>query len=332
VTALGTNFRECTKLQEAALPKLGPSDILVKNHFLGINASDVNFSSGIYLPGVQPPFDAGFEAIGEVVEAGEKSSIPVGSPVAYSVYGAFADFKIIDQKSAFPIPNLSVEYLPLLVSGLTASIALERVGELKSKETVLVTAAAGGTGLFAVQLAKLAGNHVIGTVSSTEKVEFLKNLGCDRVINYKTEDLNSVLKKEYPNGVDIVYESVGGEIFNACLNNLAVKGRLIVIGSIAGYKDGSSWKSGDGPMSSAPISTKLLSKSASLRGFYMNHFISDFKRHTNQIISLMSEKKLKSIVDQTKSFSGLESIYDAVDHMYAGGNIGKAFVSLPTSL
>lgn len=84
-------------------------------------------------------------------------------------------------------------------------------------ETILVTAAAGGAGQIAVQLAKQAGNHVIGTCSNEEKVAMLKAMGCDRVINYKTEDFGNVLKTEYPRGVDIVFESVGGEFFNICL-------------------------------------------------------------------------------------------------------------------
>ncbi|CAH0481269.1 unnamed protein product [Peronospora belbahrii] len=88
------------------------------------------------------------------------------------------------------------------------SIALEQVGEMKSIEAVFVSAAAGGTGQYVVQLAKLAGNHVIGTCSSDEKVEDLKKIGCDRAINYMKEDVDAVLKKEYPNGVDLVFETV----------------------------------------------------------------------------------------------------------------------------
>jgi NADPH-dependent curcumin reductase CurA len=76
-------------------------------------------------------------------------------------------------------------------------VALEKVGEMKSKEVVLVTAAAGGTGHIAVQLAKLAGNHLIGTCSSEQKAELLKKLGCDRIINYRRENLAQVLKSEY---------------------------------------------------------------------------------------------------------------------------------------
>ncbi len=97
--------------------------------------------------------------------------------------------------------------MPLFVSGLTASIALEEVGEMPQTGggcVVLVTAAAGGTGQIAVQLAKAAGHTVIGTTSSDSKAEHLKSLGVDRVVNYNSEDLHSVLKTEFPSGVDIV--------------------------------------------------------------------------------------------------------------------------------
>ena len=102
---------------------------------------------------------------------------------------------------------------------------------------MLFLAAAGGTGQFAVQLAKLAGNHVIGTCGSEDKVKFLKEIGCDRVINYKKEDVGTVLKKEYPNGVDLVYECVGGKMLEAAVNSLAIHGKIVVIGMISGYVD-----------------------------------------------------------------------------------------------
>ena len=101
---------------------------------------------------------------------------------------------------------------------------------------MLVTAAAGGTGQFAVQLAKLAGCHVIGTCSTDEKAAFLQRIGCDQPINYKRESLQQVLREEYPGGVGVVHEGVGGEVFNTCVKNLAVKGRLVVIGFIDSYQ------------------------------------------------------------------------------------------------
>ena len=184
----------------------------------GINASDINFTNGTYLPGVQPPFDTGFEAVGKIVGVGDGvTSLKVGQPVCYSAFGAFAEYKEVEARGTIPVPKCSPEPLTLLVSGLTASIALEKVGELKGTETVLVTAAAGATGSYAVQLAKLAGCHVIsptlanchikhvvasatahltcagcgrgaqviGTCSSDEKCDALRRLGCDRPINYR---------------------------------------------------------------------------------------------------------------------------------------------------
>jgi len=211
------------------------------------------------------------------------------------------------------------------MSGLTASIAFEQVGQLASAETVLVTVAAGGTGQFAVQLAKLAGNHVIGTCGSDEKVEFLKKIGCDRVINYKKEVLHDVLKSEYPKGINLVYESAGGDTFETCVNNLAIGGRLIVIGMISGYASGDSWK----PTSeNASLSVRLLSKSASVRGFFLLHFTKHYARHLAQLFSLYKEGKLVSQVDTTTHFKGLEQVADAVDHMYSGKNIGKVIVDV----
>ena len=107
--------------------------------------------------------------------------------------------------------------------------------KLASGESVLVTAAAGGVGHIAVQWAKLKGCHVIGLCSSTAKEAFLKHIGCDRIINYKTQDLDQVLKKEYPNGVDIVWETIGSPVFEQLFEHLARKGRLINIGATAGW-------------------------------------------------------------------------------------------------
>jgi prostaglandin reductase 3 len=226
------------------------------------------------------------------------------------------------------VPAAVPAVLPITVCGLTASIALEKTGEMKSGETVLITAAAGATGQFAVQLAKLAGNHVIGTCSSDDKVEYLRSIGCDRPINYRKENLAEVLKKEYPRGVDIVFESVGGEMYETCVNALATHGRLIVIGAIAGYEDSSAWKQVNAK--SRPVSTRLLGKSASVRGFFLNNFHQFQPAHTKKLSMLVERGVLNAGVDPTK-FYGLEDVYTAIDHMYQRKNIGKVVVDLSKS-
>ncbi|KAE9058335.1 hypothetical protein PF010_g31039, partial [Phytophthora fragariae] len=215
--------------------------------------------------------------------------------------GAFAEYNEVDMAMVVKVPAPTPDALPLIICGSSASIALEQVGELKSNETVLVTAAAGGTGQFVVQLAKLAGNHVIGTTSSDAKAAHLKSIGCDRVINYNTENVDEVLKKEYPNGVDLVFETVGGDLFRTIVDNVAVKASELV--------------------------PKLLFKSASLRGFLSGHYRDQFHPHMQRLLKLIDEKKLVSGIDPVK-FEGLESIPSAIDYMYARKNIGKVVVKL----
>ncbi|XP_029959435.1 prostaglandin reductase-3 [Salarias fasciatus] len=332
VTTLSPNFREAVRAQTAAVPTPGDADLLVRNRFVGINASDINYSSGRYDPSVKPPFDAGFEGIGEVVGLGLSASSrhTVGDTVAYfGTGGAFAEYTVVPAKESVPVPAARPEFLTLPVSGATAYIALKRLGELAKGQTVLVTAAAGGTGQFAVQFAKRAGCHVIGTCSSDEKAGFLKSIGCDRPINYAAEDLAKTLRKEYPKGVDVVYESVGGGVMEVAVNSLANKGRLIVIGFISGYQS----QSGIPPFRGDTLPVKLLQKSASMRGFFLPHFLSDYGEALSSMMQMFAEGKLVCEVDRGDlapegRFVGLESVFRAVDYMYAGKNVGKVVVEV----
>lgn len=298
---------------------------------MGINASDINYSAGRYDPSVRPPFDAGFEGIGEVVGLGlgAASKYTVGDTVAYFGSGAFAEYTVVPAKESVPVPSVKPEFLTLLVSGATAYIALKRLGNLAKGETVLVTAAAGGTGQFAVQFAKQAGCHVIGTCSSNEKAGFLKSIGCDRPINYSAEDLAETLKREYPKGIDVIYESVGGSVLELAVNCLATKGRLIVIGFISGYQSAS----GIPRFRGDTLPVKLLQKSASIHGFFLPHFVSDYRDALGNMMHMFAKGGLVCEVDcgdlsREGRFVGLESVFRAVDHMYAGKNLGKVVVEV----
>lgn len=331
VTKLTQDFREAVTVRTVAVPTPGDAELLVRNRFVGINASDINYSAGRYDPSVKPPFDAGFEGIGEVVGLGLSASsrYTVGDTVAYFGSGAFAEYTVVPAKETVPVPSVKPEFLTLLVSGATAYIALKRLGDLAKGETVLVTAAAGGTGQFAVQFAKRAGCHVIGTCSSDEKAGFLKSIGCDRPINYATEDLAKTLRKEYPRGIDVVYESVGGSVLELAVNSLANKGRLIVIGFISGYQTAS----GIPPFKGGTLPVKLLQKSASIRGFFLPHFIGDYREALSSMMQMFAKGELVCEVDcgdmaQEGRFVGLESVFRAVDHMYARKNLGKVVVEL----
>ncbi|CAN0272530.1 prostaglandin reductase 3 [Lampetra planeri] len=342
VTALSTDFREAVQLQEAPVPSPDSDQVLVRNRFVGINASDINFSAGRYNPRVRPPFDAGLEAVGTVVARGLAASarFSLGQPVAYAAEGAFAEYKVVPAASIFPLPELKAEYLTLPVSALTALLSLERSAELRAGESVLVTAAAGGTGQFAVQLAARAGCRVLGTCSSDEKAAFLATLGCHRPINVRKESLAKVLKEECPKGVNVVYESVGGDTFETAVNSLAVCGRLIIIGYIEGYRAEAGSAGGDKKTKSArvlpSVQAHLLVKSASVRGFFLPHFVAEHGAGVERLAGMVRRGELLAAVDGGAAtdggpFRGLGDVHRAVEHLYSRRSLGKVVVELPDS-
>ena len=322
-THLTPDFREAARLVEEEIPALGPGEVLVRNRVAGVNASDVNMTAGRYDPGAKPPFDLGFEAAGTVEAVGEGvERLRVGDAVAHSVLGSgFRTHAVLPAKLVVPVPEPSAEALSILVSGLTASIALEQVGQLQEGETVLVTAAAGGTGQYAVQLAKRAGCRVLGTCGSEEKAELLRALGCDRPIEHRTENVKRVLREEAPDGLDVVYESVGGELFDLALRHLAVHGRLVSIGFVGEYVGGPE------RVTDVRVYHRLLAKSASVRGFFLPQFAGHFREHMTRLFGLVRSGELIAAIDPAE-FRGLESVADAVEHLHSGKSRGKVVVWL----
>ncbi|XP_054786825.1 uncharacterized protein LOC129293048 isoform X2 [Prosopis cineraria] len=334
VHTLTHNFRNATSVVRTPLRlPVKPHHVLVKLIYAGVNASDVNFSSGHYFSGKDKdiasrlPFDAGFEAVGIIAAVGDSvTDLKVGMPCALMTYGGYSEFIMIPSKHALPVARPDPEVIAMLTSGLTASIALEKAGQMDSGKIVLVTAAAGGTGQFAVQLAKLGGNKVVATCGGGAKAKLLKGLGVDRVIDYKNEDIKTVLRKEFPEGFDIIYESVGGAMFNLCLNALAIYGRLIVIGMISQYQGEHGWK----PSNYPGLCEKILAKSQTVTGFFLVQYSHLWRQHLDRLFDLYSMGKLKVAIDP-KKFVGLQSVADAVEYLHSGQSVGKVVVCLDPS-
>jgi hypothetical protein len=320
---LSQDFKSAIEIIELPIPNPAPNEIVVCNKFAGINAGfDTLICRGEtpYL-NLTPPFDLGVEAVGEVVAVGgEVKNFKVGDAVATTVRGGgYREYQAIASNLAVKVREATPEVLTLMPTGVSALVALEQVGEMKSQETVLVTAAAGGTGHIAVQLAKLAGNHVIGTCGSEAKAELLRKLGCDRVINYRTENLNHVLKQDYPNGINLVFDCVGKEVFDTCVDNLAVRGRLVVVGFISEYAKNPEL------VTQPRIYHKLFWKAASVRGFLMPHYAEYMVEARDRLLDLFYTNQIKVAVDPTE-FRGIESIPAAVEYLLGGKNCGKVVV------
>lgn len=317
------DFRSAIGIEELPIPVPAADQIVIRNQFAGINAGfDTLVCRGEtpYL-NLTPPFDLGVEAVGEVIAIGTAvQQFQVGDAAATIVRsGGYREYQAIAADQAVKVRAATPEVLTLMPTGVSAMVALEQAGAMTSQEVVLVTAAAGGTGHIAVQLAKLAGNHVIGTCGSAAKVALLQELGCDRVINYREESLDRVLQQEYPQGVNLVFDCVGKQVFDTCVDHLAVRGRLVSIGFISEYA------SQPETVTQPRIYHKLFWKAASVRGFLMPHYAEYLPAARDRLLDLFYTHQIKVAVDPTE-FHGLEAIPDAVEYLLRGQNCGKVVV------
>lgn len=233
-------------ITDAPVPNPGPGEVLIRVVAAGINFVDVSQARGTFAGGPQPPYVAGIEAAGEVTAVGEGVELEVGAHViGVSIRGgAFAEYLVLPAVAALPVPPGwdDEQALGLVVSWPTALAALRPLGGLAAGQTVLIHAAAGGTGQAAVKLAKHYGATVIAT-ASPEKHEAVRTLGADHVLNSRSADLAAdVLRLTDGAGVDLVLESVGGPTLDASLSaTKRVTGRVVVFGLPAGEAALTNW-------------------------------------------------------------------------------------------
>lgn len=233
-----TGGPEVLQLEDITLPPPGPGELLVRNRAIGLNFIDTYFRTGLY-PAPHMPFVPGNEAAGEVVSVGPGvTEFKPGDRVAYvATLGSYAEERIVAVNSTVALPEaVSFEAAAsMMLKGMTAEYLLHRTYKVKPGDTILVHAAAGGTGLILCQWGKALGATVIGTVGSKEKGELAKAHGCDHVILYREEDFVARVK-EITGGklCAVVYDGVGKDTFLPSLDTLQPFGVLASFGNASG--------------------------------------------------------------------------------------------------
>ncbi len=234
-----TGGPEVMHLEEIETPIPGEGEVLIKVAAAGVNYADLAQRQGAYLTRTRTPMTLGVEVAGTVAALGPGVSTPAegGRVVAY-VNGGYAEYALAQATTVIPIPP-SLDFpqaAAFPVQGLTAYQLLRESAHIQPGESVLVHAAAGGVGTFAVQLAKLMGaGIVVGTASNSSKIDLIRKLGADAAINY-TEDnwVEQVKNATRGQGSDIILEMVGGEIAEQSLKCLAPFGRMVIYGAASG--------------------------------------------------------------------------------------------------
>jgi NADPH2:quinone reductase len=219
-------------------PPLGEGQVRIAVAASAMNFPDILYVAGTYQVKPTPPFVPGVEVAGTVIESREPS-LPVGTRVASTLDGSggYATHGVGSAATTHAIPDaMSFEdAAALTVTYQTGHFALHRRAQLKPGEWVLVHAGAGGVGSAAIQLAKAAGGKVIATAGGPEKVAVCRALGADLAIDYKSEDFVAEVKKATSGrGADVIFDPVGGEVFDRSTKCVAFEGRIVLIGFTSG--------------------------------------------------------------------------------------------------
>ena len=221
-------------------PEPGPGQVLVRVAAVACNFPDILVCQGRYQEKPPLPFTPGMEIAGEVVAAGGAAAAAVGDMVLGTPpmgRGGYAELAVLDAESTLPWPDgmTAGQAAGMFVTYQTGYCALHHRAALQPGETLLVHAAAGGVGTAAVQLGQAAGARVIGTAGGPEKCAVVRGLGVDDVIDYRSEDIVARVKElTGGRGADVIYDPVGGDVFDASRRAVAFEGRILVIGFASG--------------------------------------------------------------------------------------------------
>ncbi len=228
---------ENLKCIDVPVPEPGPGEVLVKLASIGVNFIDVYHRTGLYkVP--ESPVRLGNEGAGTIVAAGEGSGWQAGQRVAYTMArGSYAEYAVVPGKVIVPLPDdvTFEDAASVMLQGMTAHYLTHSTFPLKAGQTCLVHAAAGGAGLLTVQMAKIAGAIVIGTVGTEAKAQLAQEHGADYTVLYKDVDFVGEVKKiTGGQGVHVVYDSVGKSTFHQSLDCLRPRGMMVSFGQSSG--------------------------------------------------------------------------------------------------
>lgn len=336
------SFREAVRMETATLADelsaLAADEMLVRTLVAGINGGADTFTVTRADPQAGENIPLGKEGVGMVVALGEEaadSGFALGQRVAF-IGAGFSEYVRVKKRLAYAVDadGDAAEQVALRVSGHTAAIALGYTSPVRSGEVCVVTACCGATGSFAAQIAKAAGATVIGTVSSAAKAAVAKDvLGVDRAVVYKEEDLSSVLQAEFPEGIDVAYEGVGGPLLGAICANLKPTGRVLVVGSISQYPHNEE-KPDHGIAGLGDIMDDVFRPGKTLelpsgRGQLIGNVWGDsfsagvLPEYRDRLYADHAAGRIVALVDQSGDFRGLGQAAAAVEHMLSGQSTGK---------
>ncbi len=319
---VGRVKREDFDLVEEPVPSIGDGEALVRVLWLSLDPTNRVWMTDA--PGYLPPVQ-----IGEVMRGGALGRVVASNHPRYSegdvVQGllGWQDYAVVsDTNPAQPVPQnadvpLSAHLGAVGMTGLTAYFGITDVANVQAGETVVISAAAGAVGSVAGQIVKILGGRAVGLAGSAEKCAWLTDeLGFDAAINYKDPDWRDQLKAATPDGIDVDFENVGGEIMEAVFARLNIGARVALCGLISGYNDAG------GPVGPRNFGA-LISRRARVQGFLILDYWSRWEEGAAQLATWLAEGRLQH---RETVAEGLEEAPVALNQLFDGTNTGKLVV------
>jgi NADPH-dependent curcumin reductase CurA len=318
------NFKDSDfKWTEEPVPDLKDGELLVHNQYISLDPTNRGWANAVdtYLPAVKLGDVMRGGAIG-VVEESRNPAFKVGDHVSGLL--GWQEYAISSGAGLAKLPE--IPGLPLTAHlglfghiGLTAYFGLLDVAQPKAGETLVVSAAAGAVGSLVGQIGKIVGCRVVGIAGSDEKCRWLTDdLGFDAAINYKKEKVFEALKRECPNGIDVDFENVGGEILDSILALINLGARISLCGMISQYN-------ATDRMPGPSNLFMLIVRRARMQGFLVSDYMGRAAEAMTALGGWLKEGKIKYRVDLVE---GLEQTPRAVNKLFDGSNQGKLVVKI----
>lgn len=285
---------EQMSFEEIPTPEPGAGEIRIRNRAAALNFFDILMVQGKYQTRPERPFTPGSEVAGIVEAVGENvTGFSVGDRVqAMATSGGYAECSIAPAAKSFRIPDAMSfeEAAAMIVIYQTSYFALTHRTEVKPGEWLLVHAGAGGVGLSATQIGKALGARVIATAGSEEKLQFCLSQGAEHALNYRDPAWVDAVKKITGRGADIIYDPVGGEVFDLSTKCIAPEGRLLVIGFAGGVIP-------------SIAANRILLKNMSVTGVYWGGYLEHHPEYMAEaeaaLFKMYEAGRIKPIVSQS---------------------------------
>jgi NADPH-dependent curcumin reductase CurA len=324
VRPMGMVDESTVRVEEEEVPQPGEGEALARVRFLSIDPTIRTWMDDA--PGYLPPI-----GIDEVVRSGGIAEVVRSNTDRYApgelLFGmtGWQDYVIADEgeraMQSLPDGISPTVALGLFgITGMTAYFGLIDVGRVKEGDVVVVSGAAGATGSTVGQIAKIKGaGKVIGIAGGPEKCGWIGDeLGFDVTIDYKGDDVAARLREAAPEGIDLYFDNVGGEILDACLAQLALRGRVVLCGAISSYNDRGAIK---GPANYR----NLIVKRGRMEGFLILDYIERFPQAQAEMAGWLASGQIKAAEHIVE---GLERAPEALNMLFTGANTGKVIVQV----